>query len=95
MAEDTSGRSSPQPRIAVFALVLLTATNLLNHLDQRALTAIFPLLQAEWNLSDTQLGLVATIYTLTRTLAALPAGWLADRYGRVRILRWSPRYQAG
>lgn len=71
----------------IYALALLTGIHLLNHLDRHSLAAVFPLIQAEWRLSDAQLGLVAAFYTLARALAALPGGWLADRRGRVWVLR--------
>lgn len=85
--EGGGGRQAGGEGEVFYALVLLTLVHLLNHLDQRTLAAIFPLIQAEWNLSDAQLGLVATGHALARALAALPAGWLADRYGRVWVLR--------
>ena len=86
MTDDTPDRSPILPRRAVYALGLLTLVNLLNYLDRRTLAAVFPLLQAEWNLTDAQLGLVATAYALARALIVLPAGWLADQHGRVWVL---------
>lgn len=71
----------------LLGLILLAAINLLNQLDRRALTAVFPLLQAEWGLSDAALGLVVALSTVIRTLFSLPAGWLADRRGALHVLR--------
>lgn len=70
-----------------FALSLLLAIHLLNHLDRHILTAVFPLIQAEWQLNDAQLGLAATLVSLGRVLVMFPAGWLADRRGRLWMLR--------
>ena len=66
---------------------LLLAIHLLNHLDRQILTAVFPLIQAEWQLDDAQLGLAAALVSLARVLVMLPAGWLADRRGRLWMLR--------
>ena len=74
-------------RQVIYALGLLTVLHLLGHLDRRILAAVFPLIQDEWHLSDVQLGLVATSYALTRSIVTLPASWLADRRGRVWVLR--------
>ena len=71
----------------ILALVLLFIINLVNQIDRRGLVVIFPLLQLEWGLTDTQLGLAVSLFTITRALAALPAGWLADKVGALRILR--------
>jgi len=87
MTDDAPVHPPPLRRKDVCVLGLLTLVHLLNHLDRRTLAAVFPLIQTEWNLTDAQLGLVATGYALARALVALPAGWLADRRGRVWVLR--------
>jgi MFS family permease len=69
--------------------LLISLVSLLNHVDRRLLISIAPLVQAEWALSDTQLGLVMTLYTLARTLISLPAGWLADRIGKLAVIRFA------
>lgn len=72
---------------ALSALILLALINFLNQADRRALVALFPLIQAEWAISDAQLGLAVSLFTLARAVTVLPAGWLADRVGVVRLLR--------
>ncbi|HSM25907.1 MAG TPA: MFS transporter [Anaerolineaceae bacterium] len=74
-------------KYAITALVLLSVLNFVNQVDRRALVTIFPLLKLEWGLSDTQLGLAVSLFTLGRTLMSLPAGWLADRKGILKIMR--------
>src|SRR4051812_38936243 len=46
-----------------------------------ALTPLLPSYVADFGLSTTQAGLLAGSYALAGLLAALPAGWLAVRYG--------------
>ncbi len=72
---------------AVRVLILLFFINLLNQIDRRGLVVIFPLLQLEWGLNDAQLGLAVSIFTLGRAAISLPAGWLADRIGSLRVLK--------
>lgn len=76
---------SNQP--VVHVLILLFLINLLNQIDRRGLVVIFPLLQSEWGLNDAQLGLAVSLFTLGRAAISLPAGWLADRIGSLRVLR--------
>ncbi|AOB31848.1 MFS transporter [Bordetella sp. H567] len=46
-------------------------------------------LLSQWNMSKSEAGAIVT-YTLVSSLAgAILAGMLADRYGRVRVLRWT------
>lgn len=86
MEEKNSG-TKRNAKVALKALVLLSILNFVNQVDRRALVTIFPLLKLEWGLSDTQLGLAVSLFTLGRTLMSLPAGWLADRKGILKIMQ--------
>ncbi len=68
-------------------LIILAVLNLLNQVDRRALVTIFPVLQAQWALSDSQLGMMVSFFTIARAVISLPAAWLADRKGLLRVLR--------
>lgn len=74
-------------RQALTALLLLAFINFLNQFDRRGLVTVFPLLKLEWGLSDAQLGLAVTLFTIGRSAISLPAGWLADRVGMLRVMR--------
>ena len=87
---NTDNSTSPLKRngkYAITALVLLSILNFINQVDRRALVTIFPLLKLEWGLSDSQLGLAVSLFTLARSLMSLPAGWLADRKGILKIMQ--------
>ena len=45
-----------------------------------------PLMQDELGLSNTEIGLVTSVYLLPGVLLAVPAGMLADRFGRRIVL---------
>ena len=87
MAESGTGLSRPEQKGAYLALILLSFVNFLNQVDRRTLVTLFPLIGVHWSLSDTQLGLAVSLFTLGRTLISLPAAWLADKKGILRILR--------
>ena len=80
-------QNKPGLSLALKALLLLAFINFLNQFDRRGLVTVFPLLKLEWGLSDAQLGLAVSLFTLSRAAIALPAGWLADRIGILRVLR--------
>ncbi len=77
---------SPDTR-ALGPLILLSLINFLNQVDRRALVTLFPLIKTEWGVSDTYLGLAVSLFTAARALTVLPAGWLGDKKGTLRILR--------
>ena len=79
--------NKPALGLALKALLLLAFINFLNQFDRRGLVTVFPLLRLEWGLSDAQLGLAVSLFTLSRAAIVFPAGWLADRIGILRVMR--------
>lgn len=57
-----------------------------DYMSRQVLNAVFPILKAEWNLSDTQLGSLNSIVSLLVGLLTFPLSLLADRWGRVRSI---------
>lgn len=57
-----------------------------DYMSRQVLNAVFPLLKAEWALSDARLGLLSGIVALMVGLLTFPLSLLADRWGRVRSL---------
>src|SRR5262245_34234870 len=68
----------------VFALTF--GLLLSDYMSRQVLNAVFPLLKAEWELSDTQLGTLSGVVSIAVGALALPLSLLADRWGRVRSL---------
>ncbi len=63
--------------------IILFLINLFNYIDRQALYAVLPLIQKDLLLSDAQAGWLASAFMIVYMFAALPIGYLADRYGRV------------
>jgi MFS family permease len=57
-----------------------------DYMSRQVLNAVFPLLKAEWALSDARLGLLSGIVALMVGLLTFPLSLLADRWGRVKSL---------
>lgn len=71
---------------ATFALVILFAINTLNFFDRNLLGALGEPIRKEFHLSDTDLGLLGTVFTLMYAVVGLPLGRLSDRWLRTRLL---------
>lgn len=83
--------SSPAPpaliRINPWLLVaLLWVVGLLNYLDRQVVFSLFPLLQREFAATGLELGLISTVFLWVYGLVSPFAGYLADRFGRVRVI---------
>jgi len=85
-----SGAAAGGPeRVTVYAwLVFALSFGLLisDYMARQVLNAVFPLLKAEWSLSDAKLGLLSGIVAIMVGVLTFPLSLAADRWGRVRSL---------
>lgn len=63
-------------------LGVLTGINLLNYLDRYVIAGVLPLVQAEFQRSDTQMGVVSSSFLLVYSIASPFTGLLGDRFPR-------------
>lgn len=68
----------------VFTLLFLL--NLLNYVDRQILFSVFPLIKTDLNLSDAQLGILASAFMFVYMFAAPLTGFIADRKPRQYIM---------
>ena len=71
---------------AVYVVVLLAAMAFFNMVDQTVGGSLLVSIQSELHLSDTQLGLSASIFTVALAISAIPLGIWADRGSRRLII---------
>lgn len=69
-------------------LFLLFLANLFNFFDRTIPAIITEPIRLEWGLSDLQLGLIGTAFTIVYALAGLPLGRMADTGARRKIMGW-------
>jgi len=82
---EASGATPAVPRSYAWVVFALTFGLLLSdYMSRQVLNAVFPILKAEWTLSDTQLGSLSSIVALLVGLLTFPLSIVADRWGRVR-----------
>lgn len=79
-------RAHPVPRYAWLVFALTFGLLISDYMARQVLNAVFPMLKAEWALSDGQLGLLSGVVALMVGLLTFPLSLLADRLGRVRSL---------
>ncbi len=65
---------------------ILFSLNLLNYMDRQVLYAVFPLLQTDLQLTDLQLGTLASAFMVVYMCYAPVMGYLADRFSRPRLI---------
>ena len=73
-------------KLAYLTLIILFFANFLNFMDRQIISALAPLLQKEWGLTDFHLGLLHTAFGVVYALAPFPIAYLADRWLRPRVV---------
>ncbi|HEV8308303.1 MAG TPA: MFS transporter [Methylomirabilota bacterium] len=74
------------PRYARYALWVLFTINLFNYIDRQIIFGVFPLVQADLELSDAELGWLASAFVFLYLLGSIPLGVLGDRLPRNRLI---------
>lgn len=77
---------SPAPRYGVYVASLVAAALFLSSMDQSILPAVAASIQAEFGISDTQIGALVGAFTISLAISAIPIGYWADRWTRRTIL---------
>lgn len=88
-AINLEGLAAGPPRATVYGwIVFALSFGLLisDYMARQVLNAVFPLLKAEWALSDSQLGLLSGVVAIMVGLLTFPLSLMADRWGRIRSL---------
>src|SRR5712664_3508488 len=71
---------------ARYTLAILFAINLLNFYDRQIPGALVEPIRKQWALTDSQIGWLATAFTLLYALVGVPFGRLSDRWKRPQLL---------
>ena len=83
---EAADRQHPIPAYAWVVFALTFGLLISDYMARQVLNAVFPLLKAEWALSDSQLGLLSGVVAIMVGLLTFPLSLLADRLGRVKSL---------
>lgn len=67
----------------------MSVAHMFSHVFLRIHTALFPVFREEFNFNLQQMGLIASIPSLCQTLAIIPSGLLADRFGHRNVIALS------
>ena len=80
-------RADLTSRYPYYVLGVLFCVNVLNLTDRQVVYILFPLLKADLQFTDTQLGALGALpFALFYSFMGIPLGWLADRWHRIRLI---------
>jgi MFS family permease len=87
-------QSGRELRAFLPTLLLLILAVLINYADRGNLALAAPMLQDEWHLSPSQLGILLSCFFWSYTVLQIPVGWLVDRFNvnvvlALGFLTWS------
>lgn len=84
--QSQNGASSRWGTWGRMPIILLAGVAFIDAVDRGILPGVLPVVQRELGFTDTQAGFLATAFVLAGFLIVLPAGYLADRYTRTKII---------
>ena len=84
------GKDTVTPRYRKFVLILLTLVYGFNFIDRQIVGILAPFIQADLDLTNTQLGLlIGLAFAAFYTIMGIPLAYLADRINRVNLLAFA------
>jgi MFS family permease len=75
---------SPKRRSVALVSLILASGFVVNYIDRGNISVVAPLLQREFNLNPTHLGILFSSFVFSYALMQIPAGYLVDRFN----LKW-------
>ena len=77
----------PAPRRYAWSVFgILFALMVVDYVDRQVVVSMFSHLKAQWDLSDSELGALVSVVSVTVALGAVPLSLLADRWSRVKSI---------
>jgi predicted MFS family arabinose efflux permease len=70
----------------IYVLALFASLNFVNYANRNVVLPIYDDLRAAFAFSNAELGLLTSVFMALHALAAIPAGWAADRFDRRRVI---------
>src|SRR4051812_2000594 len=95
------GTEAPVRRsYALYVFFLCFFLMLLDYMARQVVVSMFPVLKAQWGLSDMRLGALVSAVSLAVGVLSVPLAVIADRYSRVKAIAvmaivWSAATAAG
>jgi predicted MFS family arabinose efflux permease len=76
-------------------LLVLTLVNFVNYIDRQIIFPLFSLIKVDFGLTDFELGLLGTGFSIVHALSTVPLGVLADRMARIRVITYGVLFWSG
>lgn len=71
-----------------FSIAVLVAVNIMNFYDRNAPGALVEPMRREFNLTDSQIGLMGSAFIWIYAIVGVPLGKIADTWSRRKVLAW-------
>jgi predicted MFS family arabinose efflux permease len=81
-----TAQAAPIVGAGLVILLILDLAYCNNAMDRQLFPVLLPDIRQALDISDSQIGLLATIFTLGMGLAGIPAGYLTDKLGRKNVI---------
>ena len=86
---EQAGTTRGPAKVGSLAMWVLGFVVLVDAADQSILRGVQSLIQKEFHVGDATIGFLASVFIFVNALTTVPAGYLADRLNRRRVIAWT------
>lgn len=73
-------------KAAWFSCLIVFSLGIFDFIDRQVLAAVLPFIKAEWQLSDTELGMLVAIVNIVMAILVMPSAYLIDKWSRKKMI---------
>lgn len=73
-------------KAALYSAFVVFGLGLFDFVDRQVLASVIPHIKQEWELSDTQLGMLVSVVNISIAVLVVPSAYLVDRWSRRKML---------
>ena len=73
-------------KAALFSTVIVFGLGMFDFIDRQVLASIIPYLKAEWQITDTEVGMLIAIVNVAMPIMVIPSAYFIDRWSRKKML---------
>lgn len=73
-------------KAAMYSCAVVFLLGIFDFIDRQVVAALLPYIKAEWNLSDTQLGMLVSVVNISISILVVPSAYFIDKWSRKKMI---------
>lgn len=73
-------------KAAIYSCAVVFLLGIFDFIDRQVVAALLPYIKAEWNLTDTQLGMLVSVVNISISVLVVPSAYFIDKWSRKKMI---------